>query len=78
VKGWALRAYKIEPSGDVDVEHVFYGETRRACEEKLERHADICPRFGPAFKNEEVITVFAPVKHLPTKESVLEASEDDE
>lgn len=75
---YALHAYKVDKGGKIAVEHIFYGETERECDEGLEAHADICPRFGPAVKENHVITFYEEIDAMPTPESVEEEFEADE
>lgn len=73
---WALRASKIEPNGECLVEHIFYGHTKKQADTRLQEHADICPKFGPADAAGEVITVFEEVDEIPTRDSIEAESEE--
>lgn len=72
---WALRAYKIESDDDVAVELVFYGRTKQECDQRFRAHRDICPRFGPADRAGQVITVWEEVDKIPTRQSIEDESD---
>jgi len=46
----ALHVYIVpeEEGGKVQIEHVFYGETKEECRELFEGHQHVCKNFGPA------------------------------
>lgn len=75
---WALRAYKIEPDGQVAVEHVFYGYRKIECDERFRAHRDICPKFGPADRAGDVVTVWEEIEEIPTRESIEAESDESE
>ncbi len=49
----------------VGVLHVFFGETEDAAWKALEAHADICPKFGPAYRGEETIETVVTIDEIP-------------
>lgn len=67
---WELHAYKVDNDGEIRVKHTFYGSTKAECEENFEAHVEICPKFGPAEKAGDVISVFEECDEIPTRESV--------
>lgn len=74
----ALHAHKVDADGEIRVTHIFYGATEEDAQSGLDAHADICPKFGPADREGDVITVFEEIDELPTPESVLEDAEEEE
>jgi|SRR5579864_532869 len=85
----ALYSFKIEKDGEIRVAHVFFGKTEAEAESNLKAHADVCPKFGPAFKNKETVEIPVEVDDLPEGDEDaiaawlddlldLEADEDDE
>lgn len=66
----ALHSFKIDEDGAIRVQHVFYGETLGEAEALLEAHADVCPKFGPAYKADHTMEVSEDIDDLPTPETV--------
>lgn len=55
----AIAIYSAKPgkNGKTGVLHVFFGETSEEAWKALEDHADICPKFGPAYAENKTIEV---------------------
>jgi len=68
----ALHSFKIDNDGAVRVQHVFYGETEDDAREMLEKHAEVCPKFGPAVAAGDTIEVIEELDTLPTPDTVDE------
>ena len=46
---YALHVYLVPPEGEqVQIEHVFYGETKEDARALFEQHQEVCDNFGPA------------------------------
>lgn len=74
----ALHSYKIDDDGEIRVCHTFYGDTLAEAEKVLADHAEICPKYGPAYKADDTIEVVDEIEDLPTTDSVLEDVEDED
>jgi len=61
----ALFSFKLDSDGKVRMAHVFFAETRHAAETELRQHADICPKFGPAFRADETTEFAREIAELP-------------
>lgn len=61
----ALYSFKIDKDGEIRVAHVFFGKTEVEAKANLKNHADVCPRFGPAYKNKETVEIPVEVDDLP-------------
>src|SRR5713101_3108837 len=61
----ALYSFKIDTDGEIRVAHVFFGKDEDAATANLKAHADICPKFGPAYKNKETVEIPVDVDDLP-------------
>lgn len=62
---WALHSFKVDHDGKIRVAHTFYGETEHEATSHLHGHADICPKFGPAYKANETIEILVEIDELP-------------
>jgi hypothetical protein len=85
----ALYSFKLDSDGKIRVAHVFFGEDDAEAEANLIAHADICPKFGPAFKKKETVEIPVEIDTIPEGDEDaiddwldellgLEADEDDE
>ncbi len=61
----AIYSFKIDKDGEIRVGHIFFGETEREAEANLEKHAEACPKFGPAYRNEETIEIGVDIESVP-------------
>jgi hypothetical protein len=61
----ALYSFKLDKDGKIRVAHVFFGEDDAEAEANLIAHANICPRFGPAFKNKETVEIPVEIDEMP-------------
>jgi hypothetical protein len=61
----ALWSVKIDRDGKIRVAHVFFGEDDAEAEANLKAHAEICPKFGPAYKNKETVEIPVELDELP-------------
>jgi len=66
----ALHSFKIDADGRVLVQHVFYGETEDDARAVLEAHADACPKFGPAYRQDETEEIVEEIDELPTPDTL--------
>lgn len=74
---FALHSYKVDHDGEVRVRHTFYGETVKECERLQEKHADICPSYGPAVDEEETIDFLEEGVEIPDADALEAADEID-
>jgi hypothetical protein len=56
---------KKDAGGKVRLIHIALGETKAAAEAELAAHADICPKFGPAFRDGHTLEFPVDVQDLP-------------
>jgi hypothetical protein len=61
----ALYSFKLDRDGEIRVAHIFFGKDDAEANANLKAHADICPKFGPAYKNKETVEVPVEVDDLP-------------
>jgi hypothetical protein len=61
----AVFSFKIDPDGSVSVGHIFFGATKTAADAALRQHAEICPKFGPAFRTNQTIEYAREIDSLP-------------
>jgi hypothetical protein len=62
----AVFSFKIEHrDGAVTVGHIFFGATKHAAEAQMRQHAEICPKYGPAFRGGETIEFAREIAELP-------------
>ncbi len=61
----ALFSFKVDPDGQVRIAHVFFGPTKAAAEAELRQHAEVCPKFGPAYKANQTIEYARELVDLP-------------
>ncbi len=61
----ALFSFKVDPDGRVRIAHVFFGPTKSAVEAELLQHAEVCPKFGPAYKANQTIEYAREIVDLP-------------
>ena len=61
----ALISLKKDAGGKVRLIHIALGETKAAAEQELREHADICPKFGPAFREGHTLEFPVDVQDLP-------------
>lgn len=68
----ALHSFKIDNDGRVRVQHTFYADSEDEAQEMLEQHAEICPKFGPAFAAKDTVEIYEEIDCLPTPDTVDE------
>jgi len=61
----ALFSFKVEPDGKVSIAHVFFAGTKAAAEAAMRHHAEICPKYGPAFRENQTIEFAREIEELP-------------
>lgn len=61
----AIYSFKIDSDGEIRVLHVFFGKSEAEAEANLKSHADICPKFGPAYKKKETVEIPVELDSLP-------------
>lgn len=61
----AIYSFKIDSDGEIRVLHVFFGKTEADAEANLKSHADVCPKFGPAYKKKETVEIPVDLDTLP-------------
>jgi hypothetical protein len=59
-----LLSFKLE-NGKVGVVHGFFGRTQGEAELALAQHAEICPKFGPAYKADQTVEFPLDVHSIP-------------
>jgi len=74
----ALFSFKID-NDKVSVLHVFFGEDDAEAEANLKAHAEVCPKFGPAFRGGKTVEIPIEITELPpTDPDELQEWVDDE
>lgn len=61
----AIYSFKIDADGEIRVLHVFFGKNDKEAEANLKSHADVCPKFGPAYKKNETVEIPVELDTLP-------------
>jgi hypothetical protein len=61
----AVFSFKVDADGKVTIAHVFFGATKTAAEAGMRHHAEICPKYGPAFRSGETIEFAREIAELP-------------
>ena len=61
----ALISFKVDPDGKVRVAHIFFAASQAAAEAELRQHADVCPKFGPAWRGNQTIEFAREIPELP-------------
>jgi hypothetical protein len=61
----AVFSFKVDADGKVTMAHVFFGSTKHAAEAEMRGHAEICPKYGPAFRANETIEFAREIDALP-------------
>ena len=61
----AIYSFKIDSDGEIRVLHVFFGKNEAEAEANLKSHADVCPKFGPAYKKKETVEIPVELDTLP-------------
>jgi hypothetical protein len=61
----ALYSFKLDRDGEIRVAHIFFGKDEGEANANLKAHADVCPKFGPAYKNKETVEIPVEVDDLP-------------
>ena len=61
----ALFSFKRDKDGKIRVCHIFFGEDEDQAEKNLQEHAEICPKFGPAYQADETVEIPVEVTELP-------------
>jgi hypothetical protein len=62
-----IAIYSAKPGthGLCGIIHVFFGQTEAAARQAMEDHADICPKYGPAYREGKTIEVIAEIDEIP-------------
>ncbi len=60
----AIFSFKID-SDKVSVAHIFFGEDDAEAEASLKAHAEICPKFGPAYRGGKTVEIPVDMTELP-------------
>jgi hypothetical protein len=50
---------------DRSMAHVFFGAGKSAAEAAMHGHAEICPKYGPAFRAQETVEYLHEIDELP-------------
>jgi hypothetical protein len=50
---------------DRNMVHVFFGQSKSAAEAAMHGHAEICPKYGPAFRAQETVEYLHEIDELP-------------
>jgi hypothetical protein len=59
--------------------HMTFGDDDVAADAALEAHAEICPKFGPAFRGKKTVQIYVEISELPpADEEALQEWFDDE
>jgi len=61
----AIYSFKVDHDGEIRVAHIFFGQTENEAERNLEKHANACPKFGPAYRADETIEVGVDIESVP-------------
>jgi hypothetical protein len=61
----AVFSFKVDADGKVTIAHVFFGATKAAAEAEMRQHADVCPKYGPAFRTNQTIEFAREIPELP-------------
>jgi hypothetical protein len=61
----AIFSFKIEADGSVSIAHVFFGPTKAAAEGLMRQHAEICPKYGPAWRTNQTVEFAREIVELP-------------
>lgn len=61
----AVFSFKVDTDGKVTIAHVFFGATKAAAEAEMRQHAEICPKYGPAFRTNQTIEFAREIPDLP-------------
>ena len=61
----AIFSFKIEPDGTIAIAHVFFGATKTAAEAAMRQHAEICPKYGPAWRTNQTIEFAREINAMP-------------
>jgi hypothetical protein len=61
----AIFSFKIDEDGKVAVGHIFFGATKAAAEAGMRQHAEICPKYGPAWRTNQTTEFAREIEELP-------------
>jgi len=61
----ALYSFKIDEDGRTRVGHIFLAPNEQEADALQKKHADACPKYGPAFREGKTIDILADVDTLP-------------
>jgi hypothetical protein len=61
----AIYSFKVDSDGEIRVGHIFFGKTEEEAEDNLKKHAEACPKFGPAYRNDQTIDIGVELEALP-------------
>jgi hypothetical protein len=61
----ALFSFKRDKDKKISVLHVFFGKDDDDAQKTLEAHAEICPKFGPAYRGKETVEIPVEIDSLP-------------
>jgi hypothetical protein len=61
----AIYSFKVDQDGKIRIGHIFFGKNDDEAWANLEGHADICPKFGPAYQASETIEIETTIDAIP-------------
>lgn len=61
----AVFSFKVDEDKRVRVLHVFFAPSKHAADAELAGHAQVCPKFGPAFRSDQTIEFAREIAELP-------------
>jgi hypothetical protein len=61
----AIYSFKVDPDGEIRIGHIFFGKDDDEAWANLESHAEVCPKFGPAYQASETIEVETEIDAIP-------------
>jgi hypothetical protein len=61
----AIFSFKVDADGKVRIAHVFFASNKTTAESEMRGHAEICPKYGPAFNTNQTIEFARDIPELP-------------
>jgi len=61
----AIYSFKVDPDGEIRIGHIFFGKNDEEAWSNLEAHADVCPKYGPAYQASETIEIETSIDGIP-------------
>jgi hypothetical protein len=65
----AVFSFKVDDDGSVTLLHVAFDPTKSGADRGIKQHADICPKFGPAFRTNQTIEFAREIAEMPPSDS---------